>query len=478
MSAALKLEAKRERASRKMLTRSLYAELHQKQRDVARDTARYIALLCGRRSGKTELMARMIAVALIHCGFNEWVLYACRTQAIAKDLMWGHLEAINERYQLGWRMTEQTGMIRTPNGGRFRLFGVDDRKAREKVRGYKARRAFLDEASTYQDELEKLIQDCLSPALTDLGGGLVLAGTPGSVCVGYWFRASTGEIPAYSCHHWTVRQNPKFPRDVEEMLAEERANFAWTEESPSYRREWLAEWVDDESALVYMFVRERNAVDAPEVAFDPKTWLTTLGVDFGMTDHCGWVVLGSPPGSRSIYVLWAEKHTGLLPNEAAKLTADLYGQFQCARIYADGGGLGKPYVEEFNRRWADSLGVRMTPADKADKVGTISLLNGDLRSKALLVLPDAEAYAGEVQFLPWLDERRTKEHPGFANHLADAGLYAWKGHKSYWQKPPPPDKPKDERPPVLRAIVHAAQQHKRNQKRPRKAAPWGIRRAA
>lgn len=426
---------------RKRIRKAIKRELHSAQRRALKDKARFIAMLCSRRAGKTELCARMIALALLDSGVNEWVVFAARTASIARDLIWVHLEQLNIRHGLGWEMHENLGTIKTPTGAQFRLLGVDKRKEVQKIRGYKLRLIILDEASTYQEHLEELIRDCAEPALTDLRGRLVLSGTPGVVCEGYWFEASTGLKPKFSVHAWTVRENPLFPRDVEEMLREVREENGWSEDDPTYRREYLGEWVEDTSALVYKFVRARNTCDELPEEFDPSTWLCTLGIDFGMTDECAWVVLGTPKHSKQVFVLHAEKESELLPDEAAAKTAALVKRFKPVRLVGDGGGIGKPYVAEFNRRWAHDAGISVSLAEKIDKVGAISLLNGDLRAgeardaRIKLLLPAAEELAREIQHLPWLDAAHTKENPSFPNHCADAFLYAWRAHTSFWNRP-------------------------------------------
>lgn len=463
---------------RKRIRKRIRKELHARQLRVLRDPCRFIAMLCSRRAGKTELCARMIALALLDSGANEWVIYAARTASIAKDLIWIHLEGLNERFKLGWQMQAHLGLITTPTGACFRVLGVDKKKEVQKIRGYKVRLAIFDEASTYQEHLEELVKDCAEPALMDLGGRLVLSGTPGVVCEGYWFDASTGEMPKYSVHHWTVRENPLFPRDVEEALREVRENNQWTEEDATYRREYLGEWVEDASALVYKFVGERNALEELPEAFDASTWLCTLGIDFGMTDECAWVVIGSPRHSKDMFVLHAEKHSELLPDQAAALTSTLIERFRPVRIVGDGGGVGKPYIQEFNRRWAHGQGISVSLAEKVDKVGAISLLNGDLRgggekegtARIRLLLPAAKELASEIKQLCWLDAAHTKENPSFPNHCADAFLYAWRSHTSYWNRPKKKELSPEER--RLKEMRARAQRHAAE-----KRAPWHKRRA-
>lgn len=455
-------------AGRVAKRKAILDELHPKQRAVAEDPSQYKALLCGRRSGKTELDARLIALALEECGPDEWVIYAAVTRSLAKDLIWTRLETLNERHQLGWRMIENEGLIETPRGGKFRCLGFDKLPELQKVRGYKLRLAIFDEPATYADKLEGLIRECVGPALSDLRGKLVINGTPGAACIGYWFEASTGKITRYKTYHWTVRNNPKYPRNAEEMLAEERAENHWTEEDAAYRREWLAEWLDDPDALVYAFTRDRNTVTVS--GYDRSEWLTTLGVDFGMTDSCAWAVIGSHKRSRQSFVLHAEKHVDLLPSEAAEITKRLRDEWQCSRIVGDGGGLGKPYVEEFNRRHAPIVGIHIELAEKSDKTGAISLLNGDLRAQQLMLcLPEAECLASEIQHLPWASALKKEEHPGYDNHCADAMLYCWRAHRAYYHRTPV------SAPEVTSEELDAIERRKRMRGAGKTAKPWHLR---
>lgn len=426
-----------ELARRSAETRAkIMAELFDEQRALLLDESRYLAVCCSRRAGKTHTLSRMIAVALLDCGRNEWVAFCAKTLPIAKGLVWSELEELNRVHKLGWRMLKQTGEIETAAGGRFILAGISDGSAADKLRGNKYRLVICDEAATYQHYLDGLITPVIEPALADLRGRLVLSGTPGRVCAGFWFKAATGLLPKYKRHHWTLRNNPHMP-DADAYLRGILSDNNWTEEEPVYRQEYLGEWVDDANALVYAFVRDRNApkgFQLPE-PFDPDTWLVTMGLDFGMDDACAWVVLGSPRDSRKIYVLAARKEWGMLPDQAAKVTAELIAKYIPDKLVGDASG--KPYIEEWNRRHRKDDGIpRIRPADKTDKVGSIALMNGDFRGGNLILLPEAEAYAVEAQYLPWWDEQRRKEHPSFDNHACDAALYAWKAHRSYRATPP------------------------------------------
>jgi hypothetical protein len=431
-----------ELARRKIMREAIMRELHDKQRMVLQwlllGVTQFVAALCGRRSGKTEMDARIIAVALEMCGHDEWVIYAARTRGLAKDLIWARLEALNERHGFGWRMLENEGLIETKRGGKFRVFGFDKLPELEKTRGYKIRCAIFDEPSTYADRLEALIRDCVGPALSDLRGWLIINGTPGAVCVGFWYEASTGLRKRYKIARWSVRENPRYPRDAEEMLLEERTENEWDEENATYQREWLATWVNDPTAQVYKYVDDRNGIDELPDGYAERGegWTFSLGVDWGYSpDPCAWVVLGSPRNSRVTYVVHDEQHHELLPDEAAAVTARLVERFDPAVVVGD--PAGKDYIAEWNRRHAEKSKAWMMPADKLGKVDAIEVVNGELRSKRWMVYrKGAPNWVHEGQHLPWKNERREEEHPSYPQHSLDAALYASRAHRAYLHSVP------------------------------------------
>lgn len=442
---------------REAVRRALLAELHDRQRAVVESPATRKAVLCGRRSGKTEMDARYLAAELEKCGPEEWCIYSAVTRSLGKDLIWGKLTEVKERHGLRWKMYGPEGRIVTHRSGQFRVLGFDKLPELQKTRGYKLRSAVFDEPATYEDRLEELLRDCVGPALTDLRGTVLVNGTPGPVCRGFWHDISTGGADdagrrrgaSWARFRWNVLHNPLFPRDAAEMLREEREANGWTEESTTYRREYLGEWVNDLDALVYAYVEARNAVQELPADYDRETWIHTLGIDYGYhPDPCAWVVLASHPRRREIFVVHAEVHTELLPDEAAEITRRLVDHFRPVRVVGDAGGSGKAYVEQWNRRYADAAKIWVQPAQKEDKKGAIDLLNGELRAERYtLVLDGCRAYASEIAYLPWLDDQRKHEHPAYSNHCCDAALYAFREHRSYWHVPeaaPPP--PQDVRP--------------------------------
>lgn len=432
--------------------RQLKADLFPLQRKVLESRSKRIALCCSRRAGKTELAGRMIAISLLESGYNEMSLFAARTLARARQIVWPILDKINHEYGLGWVMSAHIGQITTPDGAVFILLGVDDQNAAEKVRGSKYRLAVCDESATYDALLARLVSDCLAPGCIDVGGRIVLAGTPGYTRAGYWFTVATGQKPGWTNFFWTLRDNPLLLsnnadcKDVEAVLAQVRLEEGYTEDDPTYRREYLGEWVADESILVYYAQANRNSTQTlpnaptgiPLEQWIRDEWLVTCALDVGFTDECAVVALGSPPHSTDVYVLEVFTAAGLRADQQALKLKEFRDKYRAQRCVVDVGGQGKLAQVDFNQRYGKMSGGAAIPAKKMNKVEAIGMFNTDLRlGRIKAFLPAAAAVFSEWSELPWADEAKTKPHPAYKNHASDAALYAWREHRAFLAKPAP-----------------------------------------
>lgn len=191
-------------------------------------------------------------------------------------------------------------------------------------------------------------------------------------------------------------------------------------------------WVRDASGLVYRADRARNM--APRLPTLPhgERWSHVLGLDYGFTDETAFAVLAFSEHHEIVYVLEAGAWAGLTPSAAAREVQKLEDRYSFDRIVGDIGGLGKGYAEEARQRFA----LPVEPAEKANKLGYIKLLNGDLENGKLMFLAGtAEETLAEMERLAWADEKRQKEHPALPNHRCDALLYGWREAKHWAWEP-------------------------------------------
>ena len=196
------------------------------------------------------------------------------------------------------------------------------------------------------------------------------------------------------------------------------------------------EWVTDGGGLVYRgFDRGRNVGGSEPKRCDEYV----LGIDYGFRDETAFSLLGWERKSRRVWVCEVRKFERMIPSDAASVAREYEGRLcgKLARIVGDVGGMGKGYAEEARARW----GVPIEPAEKVNKRGYVSLLNGALeRGELMLVGGDATSeLVKEWEVLPW-NEAATKEAEGFANHAADATLYGWRACLAFLE---------DERPDVV-----------------------------
>ncbi|NJM09705.1 MAG: hypothetical protein HC883_02065, partial [Bdellovibrionaceae bacterium] len=223
-----------------------------KQRAFVEDPGRYLAALCTRRAGKSNgLGFRLYRAALKYPGSIS--PYIALTRSSAKNIMWPVFREINERYGLGAEMVESTLEIKLPNKSVIALFGADMKNFIERLRGPKYPFAAVDEAQAFRNHIHSLVDDILTPAVSDYpDGAIALTGTPGPVAKGLFHDITEGKSGGYSVHKWSVLDNPYLP-NAREFIEDLKKRKGWTEDNPTYLREWRGQWVTDIDALVYKY---------------------------------------------------------------------------------------------------------------------------------------------------------------------------------------------------------------------------------
>ena len=311
--------------------------------------------------------------------------------------------------------------------------------------GQKYRLAVLDEASKYRYDVNWIVYGALVPAMGDDLGTVVMAGTPSNITDGLFHEATTGEVRGWAVHSWTWRENTFRTANIQtlhdELLAMRGAEYVKT---PLYRQEWLGEWVIDDSALVYRFREDRNTIDALPRPAHEYTYI--LGVDLGFTDPSALVVAAYSPHDPVLYVPYASKHKGLTISALAELVKGIWycpsmgarGAFPFAAMVADASALQA--VEEMRQHHH----LPLEAAEKPGKRGVIEVMNSELQTSRVKLLPAAMGIVEEWESLIW-DERKLAqpspvwaEAPRRENHLADATLYAWRKARAYDALPAAP----------------------------------------
>lgn len=399
------------------------------QNSFVTDPARFVVAICTRRAGKSH----GLAMRLFRAGFKHarsLSIYIALTRDSAERIMWPAITEINARYNLGANLVESKLKVELPNGSQLILVGADTKNFIERLRGPKYAEAQIDEAQSFRQHISVLTRDILGPALGDYRGALVLTGTPGPIPSGLFYDACESSKIKASRHRWSIYQNPYFP-DPRGFVQEEMEKNGWTTENPTYRREYLGEWIRDDGALVYKFNPERNTYDdLPE----GLRWSHILAVDYGWNDQTAFSVVCFSKSSPHVFIRHVEGHSEMVPGDIARRIQELTDEFKPVSIIADTGGLGKSITEEFIRRYH----IAITPADKREKLTFINLLNGDFIDGRCFVHRSLTGLQDQYLSLQKAENPTASrfEDPTMPNDLCDATLYAYRKAKHYLGQTP------------------------------------------
>jgi hypothetical protein len=268
---------------------------------------------------------------------------------------------------------------------------------------------------------------------------------------------TTDRNSGWSTHHWSILDNPRFPRWANkrnwqtlagQFVEATRKRKNWTPDNPTYMREMLGRWVRDNSALVYPYAPHRNSYTEVQQGSD---WVYAMGVDLGIDDATAIVVVGWNLHSPQLYEIETFAQSGMTVTAIARELKDLRSKYNPVAIVADTGGLGKMIAHEITERH----GIPVEAAKKTDKRAHIEMLGDDLRAGKIKIKKGSPLEA-EIRVLQWSDEKKLKEHDAYANHCCDAMLYAWRWASHYTHKDPEPQLPTEDR--LERALIREIQE--------------------
>ena len=400
-----------------------------KQIEFIRDPSRFKTAVCSRRSGKSVAeSADLIDTSITHDEGD--VLYITLTRKTAKKIMWKELLNINKTYQLGAAINNQELTMTFPHGKQPTIYlsGAKDISEIEKFRGMKFRKIFIDEAQSFRPYIQELIEDVLEPCLIDYDGSLSITGTPGPIPAGFFYDIAHNS--KWKNFKWTMADNPHIERlsgkPVDQILAELRTRRGIDANDPSYMREWLGLWVQDNDSLVYHFKKERNVFTEL-----PEDLEYVFGIDVGYHDADAIAVLGYSLSTNKVYLVeeHIKRRQGITPL-VAKIK-ELQDKYAPVRIVMDTGGLGKKIEEELRQRHH----LPIHAAEKTRKFEFIELLNDDLRTSRFQAF-SGSVYEQDSYILQWNkdDPYKLRVSDKFHTDIGDAVLYGWRECKHYIER--------------------------------------------
>lgn len=395
------------------------------------DSNRFVSAQCSRRAGKTNGLAIRFFKTLEKYP-NSQCVYLALTRESAKDIMWPVLIDLDAMYNLGCTFIESKLEMQHPNGSILKLYGADMKNFIKRLKGRKYPGVAIDEAQDFGVHLQSLIDDVLTPAISDyVDGWLAVTGTPGPVPHGYFFQVTHEGKFGYSRHGWTLLENPYMP-DPAGFIADLCKRREWDANNPTLLREYRNKWVLDVQSLWITYNEAKNGTnEIPKL----KDMVYIMGIDIGFKDADAIAVLAWSPSTPCTYLV--EEHVARKQDisslvEQIKRLSDKYN---VAKMVIDQGGLGLKVAEEIRRRHH----IPVVGAEKQRKQETVAFLNDHLR-RGLFKAKTNSTFAQDSYLIQIDWDKSTpdrivvKKQPH--SDIIDAVIYAFKESPAFTYEPP------------------------------------------
>jgi hypothetical protein len=218
---------------------------------------------CSRRAAKTTGICGLMAIDASER--NGYQIYFGLNKSAVRTAIWERVwRPICDKHFKGKCVHLDGSMItRFATGAVVAFTGTDDVGHIGNYLGSGLRRVVVDEAQEQrQSVLIPLIRRILPPALVDVGGQMILAGTIAEVPAGIFYDIwMTGE--GWLKRNWNMFQNPHMT-DQMERLEEELRSSKQLITDPLIRREWFGEFIFDASVTAYKYNVTRNGYTPEE----------------------------------------------------------------------------------------------------------------------------------------------------------------------------------------------------------------------
>lgn len=408
----------------------------------ARETSRFRAAKCTRRSGKSvgnaiddfEICEKYPGSRIVTGGL---------TLDSITEIIWDVYKELDEQHKVGIKFREDKKIATFPNGSRIRLFGVDsNEKQMRKILGQKLRKASIDEAGSITVDMARVCYQMIMPALADLRpySWLTLLGTCENIPLTFFESVTEGKelfVP-WSVHKWTAYDNPFMKKQWEDEMHDLLSQNPLVREASWFKTHYLNQWcVDDELQIITL--GDHNYYDKMPVEADSYV----LGVDLGFDDDTSFTLVGYNHNDPRVFFELSEKEKGLDFTATAQKIQSLRDKYPIIKTKID--GANKQGVEEMRVR--HRLPLEATEKSPGYKQTALRLLNDDMKTaRAMLSRSGTVPLQNEWTALQWADKQREKEDPRCQNHCSDSALYAWLECRNYTAKAPerPPHKNSDE----------------------------------
>lgn len=470
------------------------------QQDFVLDQGFHKALFGERRGAKSSVMMLAAIYTCLKTPYSK-VLYIGQTlDSVSRTIYDEILEGFQRTFSLPAKLVGKDEM-RFNNGSIIYLTATDaSKKQKERVRGFKSSLNLIDEMQSHKNDTRILLNEVIGPTAADTKAPTIIGGTAGdNMLASYWFEITqnnTKETPIdYSTKHpeWKVyrcewSKNTAIDRmtgkkvcdNVREYLEELKAKHPGIENTDAWEQEWNAKWVARKDSLVYHYAH--NALIDPEcidyhtnkhMAFPPRhivdNMIKVLALDIGSVDECAWAILGYNLVFDNIaYVIESGGKPKMIIDDIVSKLNQLKEQYHPAFWVGDSSNLT---VFETLR---DKYLFPFEKANRAGKVSHIRILNSDLHTRSVVMMPGNERLIEQLNTIQWdsdkLKEGKYEEDQRYKNDIADCFLYAHNYSRHMWYTAPKPQKSEGDR--LVDAILQSERKQHSNNNNKNRLSPY------
>lgn len=370
-------------------------EIHKK---IKKSKSRKFVVNMARRTGKSYLLCVMALEAALKSP-NQSIKYAAPTQRqvrrVIRPLFTQILETCPEDIRPQYHAQE--GAYEFHNGSVITIAGIDAGQA-DALRGTDATLCICDEAGfTPARHLKDIVQSVMMPMLMLTGGKVIIASTPPKT-PRHYFEDLYNECKSLRATiHRTVYDNPRLTVETINEFKKECGG----EQSTEWKREYLAQFVVDETLMVFPEFNEDLQKQVIREWDRPPYFDAYVSMDPGIRDQ-----------TAILFGYWDFKQATLVIEDEVILQG--IGQIRSDIIAEKLRGKEKTY-------WGDKLplvrvcdgemimlndlsfqhGIRFAQAEKDNKEAAVNFLRTELKAVKIAINPRCQNLIDQLACCVW-----------------------------------------------------------------------------
>lgn len=389
-----------------------------------------------RRTGKSFTL---LVMALEHClaNSNVTVHYVCGTSVMATKIINQNMPEIIKDCpaELRPRYFKHDRAFTFKNGSKLQIEGADEGNA-ERLRGTSTHLGIIDEAGFIKD-LEYLVNDILLPQILTTNGKLLLSSTPPKTAEHAFFRfvekakledayikqtiVDVLDLIKNDPAHLRSHLNPKIVEEIKISVG--------GEDSLTWRREFMAEFITDSTSVVIPEFTDKLEAEVVRTSNKPSYYDPYTVMDPGLVDNTG-ILFAYLDFHQAQLVI--EDELLLNGNEVTTQNIATYIRNKENSLWVNIDGEARPVYMRFSDNEPILLNdlrqlhnLNFIPTKKDNKEAAINDLRIRIANKQIIINPKCKNLIFQLKTATWSGNRKgfSRSTEGGHYDLVDALIY-------------------------------------------------------